>query len=239
MYDVELDVYQGPMDLLLDLIKKNELDIYDIPIAFLTTEFIREMNSRDLDMNTLSSFLLMASTLLQIKSKLLLPKKESQSEDEEEEEDPRDALVRRLLEYQIYKEVAQDFKGREEEGQKLLTRLPQEIISKEEAYLLQDLETQDLVTCFAQILIKYQDRTNEELRPIYAERFKVSDCIEKIRFCLVDQKKVSFDSLLSDQPCREEIITNFLAILELAKAGGCHLSYRPQARELFIERREE
>ena len=140
MYDVELDVYQGPMDLLLDLIKKNELDIYDIPIAFLTTEFIREMNSRDLDMNTLSSFLLMASTLLQIKSKLLLPKKEAQSE-EEEEEDPRDALVRRLLEYQIYKEVAQDFKGREEEGRKLLTRLPQEIISKEEAYLLQDLET--------------------------------------------------------------------------------------------------
>lgn len=239
MYDVELEVYQGPMDLLLDLIKKNELDIYDIPIAFLTTEFIREMNSRDLDMNTLSSFLLMASTLLQIKSKLLLPKKESQSEDEEEEEDPRDALVRRLLEYQIYKEVAQDFKGREEEGQKLLTRLPQEIISKEEAYLLQDLETQDLVTCFAQILIKYQDRTNEELRPIYAERFKVSDCIEKIRFCLVDQKRVSFDKLLSDQPCREEIITNFLAILELAKAGGCRLAYRPQARELFIERREE
>ena len=238
MYDVELDVYQGPMDLLLDLIKKNELDIYDIPIAFLTTEFIREMNSRDLDMNTLSSFLLMASTLLQIKSKLLLPKKEAQSE-EEEEEDPRDALVRRLLEYQIYKEVAQDFKGREEEGRKLLTRLPQEIISKEEAYLLQDLETQDLVTCFAQILVKYQDRTNEELRPIYAERFKVSDCIEKIRFCLVDQKRVSFDKLLSDQPCREEIITNFLAILELAKAGGCRLAYRPQARELFIERREE
>lgn len=239
MYDVELDVYQGPMDLLLDLIKKNELDIYDIPIAFLTTEFIKEMNARPMDMNTLSSFLLMASTLLQIKSKLLLPKKEREDESQEEEVDPRDALVRRLLEYQVYKEVAVDFKAREEEGLKLITRLPQEIISKEEAYLLQDVESKDLYSCFTEILLKYEERTNEELRPIYAEKYKVSDCIENLRYHLVDKSQVAFADLLSDQPCREEIITNFLAVLELVKAGGCHLVYDPKKVELFIERRED
>lgn len=239
MYDVDLDIYQGPMDLLLDLIKKNELDIYDIPIAFLTTEFIKEMNARTMDMNTLSSFLLMASTLLQIKSRMMLPKRKEDSDEDEEELDPRETLVKRLLEYQVYKEVAKDFKSREEEGMKALTRLPQEIISKEEAYLLQELETEDLFSCFTEIIIKYEDRTNEELRPIYSERFKVSDCIENLRFHLVERKRILFTDLLSESPSREELISNFLAVLELAKTGGCHISYKPKEVQIYIERREE
>ncbi len=239
MYDVDLDIYQGPMDLLLDLIKKNELDIYDIPIAFLTTEFIKEMNARTMDMNTLSSFLLMASTLLQIKSRMMLPKRKEDSDEDEEELDPRETLVKRLLEYQVYKEVAKDFKSREEEGMKALTRLPQEIISKEEAYLLQELETEDLFSCFTEIIIKYEDRTNEELRPIYPERFKVSDCIENLRFHLVERKRILFTDLLSENPSREELISNFLAVLELAKTGGCYISYKPKEVQIYIERREE
>ncbi len=237
MYDVDLEVYQGPMDLLLELIRKNELDIYDIPIAFVTREFLKEMDQKSMDMNNLSSFLLMASTLLAIKSKMLLPKHQ---EEEEEEEDPRADLVQKLLEYKVYKEIAQDFKGREIEGSKVLTRLPQEWVSKTDAYLLQDLASQDLLEAFTELLARSQARANEGgIQPIYAERFKVSDCLMDLRQALVEKKKISFESLLSQEPTREEVISYFLGLLELAKTGGCHILYHAREKKIYIERREE
>jgi segregation and condensation protein A len=119
-YQVKLDAFEGPLDLLLHLIKKEELDIYDIPIARVTRQYLEYLEMmRMLDLDVAGEFIVMASDLMRIKARMLLPKPEEQ---EEEEADPRAELVRRLLEYKKYKEVARDLKGRESDRLVLFTR---------------------------------------------------------------------------------------------------------------------
>ena len=137
-YNIVLKTYEGPMDLLLDLIKENEIDIYDIPIFKITEEFLKYIeNMKKLNLTLTSDFILMASTLLEIKSKMLLPKKEA-LDDEEVEEDPRLDLVESLLEYKKYKEASEILKIQEEYESKSFYKLRTEIFSMSEMDFLKD-----------------------------------------------------------------------------------------------------
>ena len=148
-YNIVLKTYEGPMDLLLDLIKENEIDIYDIPIFKITEEFLKYIeNMKKLNLTLTSDFILMASTLLEIKSKMLLPKKEDLDEEAEEEEDPRQDLVESLLEYKRYKEASEILKVQEEYESKSFYKLRTEIFSMNEMDFLKDSNVDKLSLAF-------------------------------------------------------------------------------------------
>ena len=156
---VKLQVFEGPLDLLLHLLDKNKVNIYDIPIVEITNqymEYIAEMKRQDL--NVLSEFLVMAATLIDIKSKMLLPKSENE---EEEEEDPRNELVQQLLEYKMYKCMAYELKDRQMDAQKVLFKeptIPEEVLAFEEPVNLEELVS-DVTLAKLNEIFKYYEKT--------------------------------------------------------------------------------
>jgi len=214
-YKIKLDIFEGPLDLLLHLIKKNEVDIYDIPISVITEqyleyiEFLKEMN-----LNLAGEFLLMAATLVHIKSRMLLPVPELASEDDEGE-DPREELIQRLLEYQRYKEASEELAGRLRLGRDVFLRghVPEQgELTREERPL--DVSIFALVESLREILKKAPEETVFELT---ADRFSVSDKINYILDTLGGAESVTFTGLFPEQAARGEIIVTFLAVLELVK----------------------
>ena len=158
-YNIVLKTYEGPMDLLLDLIKENEIDIYDIPIFTITEEFLRYIeNMKKLNLTLTSDFILMASTLLEIKSKMLLPKTKKLNNEDKDEEDPRKDLVESLLEYKKYKEASEILKIQEDYESKSFYKLKTEIFSMNEMDFLKESSVDKLSLAFFNILKKYKDK---------------------------------------------------------------------------------
>jgi segregation and condensation protein A len=216
-YHVRLDKFDGPLDLLLHLIKKNELDIYDIPIADITRQYLEYIRlMKDLNLDVAGDFLLMASTLLQIKSALLLPKNE-ENQGDEEELDPRAELIRRLLEYQQYKEAGMLIGARALLGRELFTR------SYPEAELLAagqddgplELELFDLVEAFRSLLTRIPVESFHEVDA--ADSLSIADSINEILALLQEKEMVEFDELVREDFTRERVIVSFLALLELCR----------------------
>lgn len=214
-YKVQLEVFEGPLDLLLYLIKKDELDIYDIPIERITTQYMQYMDlMRMLDLNIAGEFIVMAATLMMIKSRMLLPPEE-RAELEEEEEDPRWDLIRQLVEYKKFKDAAIHLQGLEEQQMDVFGRGSEAArLGPESTVALHDVSIFDLITAFNDALKKVK---TEELREIFAERYTVAEKIDLLVNMLKAQDRLSFSALFKDMGSRHEIVCTFLALLELMR----------------------
>ena len=226
--DIKLDVFEGPLDLLLHLIEKNKVSIYDIPIVEITNqymEYIREME-KTYSMESMSEFLVMAATLLKIKSKMLLPQPEK-----EEEEDPREELVRRLTEYKMYKYAAEELKDLSVDAQKVFFKpetVPEEIKYYEEPIrpeeIVGDITLEKLNQIFRMVMRRKKDRED-----------KVEDRMDDIRRQIRGLKKINFRTLLDIQPVKEMVIVTFLAVLELMKVGEIKVSQEHNFAEIYLD----
>lgn len=211
-YKVQLPEFEGPMDLLLYLIKTNELNIYDIPIAFILDEYIKYVDMlKVLNLNTIGDFLVLAAQLIFIKSKMLLPRSTA---DDEELEDPRTELVQKLLEYKQFKEASKQLGGREAYFSEMYSRMnPAGDAEKKEEIMLQ-VSVFDLIKAFERIL----SRTKEvHVREILVTRFSVNDKISWIMDLLEKNESLSIEQLFEPMEERIEMIITFLAMLELTK----------------------
>lgn len=216
-YSVRLDKFEGPLDLLLHLIRKNELDIYDIPISVITRQYLDYIKlMKDLNLEVAGDFLVMASTLLHIKSRLLLPQDEEE-EGEEEALDPRAELIRRLLEYQQYKEAGQVLEARALLGREVFSRTCPEpgLAAHQEEEGPLELSLFDLVDAFRALLARIPAESFHDVAP--AETFSIADCINEILSLLQERETVFFDDLVADDLTRERVIVTFLAVLELCR----------------------
>jgi segregation and condensation protein A len=215
-YKVQLEVFEGPLDLLLYLIRKEEVDIYDIPIERITTQYVQYIElMRMLDLNLAGDFLVMAATLMMIKSRMLLPVEERPVAEEEEEDDPRWDLVRQLVEYKKFKDAAIFLEGLEDERDGIFGREGEHLTLEAKPDLaLRDVSLFDLLTVFNDALKKV---SQEDLREIFAERFSVGDKIEAITQRLRSEDRFPFAALFSEMASRHEIVCTFLAVLELIR----------------------
>jgi segregation and condensation protein A len=214
-YKVRLEVFEGPLDLLLYLIKRDEVDIYDISLERITQQYLEFMDAfKVLDLDVAGEFVVMAANLIYLKSRSLLPVSVQPPEEEAEEEDPRWELVRQLLEYKKFKEAAQHLQRREATQQSLFGRLPEKLETAGERPL-GDVSVFDLINAFNNILKRIDQK--EDLREIFEERFTVSDKIELVMKLTAEGVPLKFTELFSGVASRTEVVVTFLAILELIR----------------------
>lgn len=224
---IKLEAFEGPLDLLLHLIDKNKVDIYDIPIVEITNqymEYIQEMQKKDL--NVMSEFLLMAATLLDIKCKMLLP---VEVNEEGEEEDPRQELVEQLLQYKMYKYMSYELKDRQMDGERLMFKtetLPSEVKEYQEPVdldvLLDGITLSRLNEVFQDIMKRQfnkMDPVRSTFGKIEKEEITVEDKMSYLNEYVKTHKKFSFSELLKNQKTKMQTVVTFLAILELMKMG--------------------
>jgi segregation and condensation protein A len=213
-YAIKLDIFEGPLDLLLYLIKKNEVDIYNIPIAAITEQYLNHLElMRSMNLDLAGEYLVLAATLLNIKSKMLLPPEEKE-EGEEEQPDPRAELVRQLLEYQTFKEAAFNLGQRTLLERDVFKRGIVQEIKKEPGEELIEVDLFQLVEAFREIVSGLKD---DDLLEIDTEKMSLSDRIYEIMERLSVEKSMHFRDLLADVHDRRMIIYTLLAILELMK----------------------
>jgi len=224
---VKLQVFEGPLDLLLHLIDKNKIDIYDIPIVEITNQYMEYINAMEkADLNVMSEFLLMAATLLDIKCKLLLPKEENE---DGEEEDPRQELVEQLLEYKLYKYMANELKDRQTDSEYAMYKdatVPEEVLKYEEPVdmdaLLGELSLSKLNLIFQDVMkrqVNKIDPVRSKFGKIQKEEVTLPDKLEYITAYARNHQKFSFRQLLNKQSSKTQIVVTFLAILQLMKEG--------------------
>ncbi len=216
-YKVKLDIFAGPLDLLLFLIKKDKIDIYDIPIVEVTEQYLGYMGIIELlDLEVAGEYLVMAATLIHIKSKLLLPPDEEELE-EEEQLDPREELVRRLLEYKKYKDAASGLREMYEDNRDKFLRKgsgEKSTIVGEDGSEYCEASLFDLITAFRKVL---KTVPRDIFHKVIKDRYTVSDKIHEIYHILSRQTRVQFLKLFAQSKDKDEAITVFLAILELLK----------------------
>jgi segregation and condensation protein A len=216
-YKLRLDVFEGPLDLLLYLIKKNDIDICDIPISAITDQYLEYIDlMKMMDLDVIGDFLVMAATLMQIKSKMLLPPDPGQAE--EEEMDPRDELVKRLQEYKVFKEIAEKLKEKESFRQDLFGRSMDEVLAKEikddakEVYFEASLF--DLINAFTKAIRKFKEET---VYQVNREEFTVEQKIHEILHLLLEKENILLTELFAKARSKIEVIVTFMSILELIR----------------------
>lgn len=240
---VKLEIFEGPLDLLLHLIEKNKIDIYDIPIALITEQYmdyLKAMEKQDLD--NMSEFLVMAATLLKIKSRMLLPQEETE---EEEPEDPRQELVERLLEYKMYKFMSLELRDRHTDADKMMFKkstLPPEVADfKEEINLeelIGDLTLSKLNDIFRSVMKKQVDKIDpvrSKFGKIEKEEVNLSKKMRYVQEYGLAYKKFSFRKLLEEQNDKMDLIVTFLCILELMKMGRVSIIQEEIFDDILIE----
>ena len=239
---VKLQVFEGPLDLLLHLIDKNKIDIYDIPIVEITNqymEYIRAMEKEDL--NVMSEFLLMAATLLDIKCRMLLPKEVNE---EGEEEDPRQELVDQLLEYKMYKYMSYELRDRQVDGEQAMYRspaIPEEVLAFEEPVdldqLLGDLTLARLNRVFREVMRRQTDKIDpvrSKFGKIEKEEVTLPDKLLYVAEFAKRHRKFGFRELLERQHSRIQVVVTFLAVLHLMKDGTIHIEQEQPFDEITI-----
>ena len=241
---LKLQAFEGPMDLLMHLIEKNKIDIYDIPIVTITDQYLAYMRQMQHDdMNVTSEFLVMAATLLDIKSRMLLPREEK--DDGEEEEDPREELVRRLLEYKMFKYMSEELKEKHRhEGFRYFK--PQDLPEEVRSYvpplnyeeLIGDRTAQSLQTVFAEVLKRKKSRVDpirSGFGKIRKEEISVADKELYIRAYLTNHPHADFREMLEQEDSKEEIIVTFLVILELMKSQKIRITQEEAFGKILID----
>ena len=223
----KLQTFEGPLDLLLHLIEKNKVDIYDIPIVLITEqylEYIKQMDTQDLDI--MSEFLVMAATLLDIKCKMLLPKEVNE---DGEEEDPRAELVQKLIEYKMYKYMAYELRDKQIDAGKNVFKnptMPKEVADYSQPIdydaLVGDMDLAKLNQIFKSIIKKQEDKVDplrSKFGKIEKDEINMEEKTVYIEEYVKTHKKFSFRNLLEAQPTKMEVVVTFLVILELMKIG--------------------
>ncbi len=239
---VKLQVFEGPLDLLLHLIDKNKIDIYDIPIVEITNqymEYIQEMQKKDL--NIMSEFLLMAATLLDIKCRMLLP---VEVNEEGEEEDPRAELVEQLLQYKMYKYMSYELKDRQIDGEKLWFKeasIPAEVMEYQEPVdldlLLEGITLSRLNQIFQDVMKKQYEKIDpvrSNFGKIEKEKVTVDDKMDYLNEYILSHKKFKFRDLLLHQKSKLHVIVTFLAILEMMKMGTVRVEQENTFDDIII-----
>ena len=233
-YKVRLEVFEGPLDLLLYLIKKEELDIHNIPIERVTAQYIQYLDlMKMLDLNIAGEFLVMAATLMMIKSRMLLPVEE-RPELEEEEEDPRWDLVRQLVEYKKFKDAALHLEALEVRREDIFGRAGAEaVLAREAETALHNVGLFDLISAFSDALKRVK---SEELQQIFAERFTVTEKIETLVDRLRREQRFCLSAMFAGMQSRAEIACTFLALLELIRLAQARAVQKKIHGEIWIER---
>lgn len=225
---IRLKDFDGPLDLLLQLIGKAKIDIKDIFVSQITDQYIESVNNAvDLDMEEATSFLVMAATLLEIKSRSMLPKPPKPLEDGELS--PEEALIRQLQEYKIFKETAENMQQFEKAAAAMYHKLPEEYPLPPPSFELTGLTLQGLVEAFARVYARKPEADEIEEpkvanRDIQRDVHTVPECMLHILKGLKRKGQMTFDELISHAPTKEEVVTLFLALLELLRLGKAHIS---------------
>jgi len=214
-YKIKLEIFEGPLDLLIYLVKKDHLNIYDIPIAKVTEQYLQYLNLMQLlDLNIAGEFLVIAAELLKIKSRMLLPVEEAAVE--EQEEDPRAELVKRLLEYERFKEIASSLREREESQKEVFKRpkieIEKNISEQKEVYF--EASIFDLINAFSQAL---KDIPKEVFYEVIKDEFTIEEKVHDLLHLLLVSSSLRISELFSKTKNKLEVIVTFLAILELIR----------------------
>ena len=243
----KLEQFEGPLDLLLHLIEKNKVSIYDIPIAEITDQYLEYVSQMEReDLNVVSEFLVMAATLLDIKSRMLLP---DEVNEEGEEEDPRAELVERLLEYKMYKYMAFELKDRELDAEKVFYKnptIPKEVARYEPPVdldkLLDGLTLAKLQRIFESVMKRREDKVDpirSNFGTIRQEPVSLEEKITSVMDYARKHRRFSFRAMLERQGDKLEVVVTFLAVLELMKIGKIHLTQEHLFDDMEIETLEE
>jgi segregation and condensation protein A len=233
---LKLEKFEGPFDLLFFLIEKNQIDLYDIPISEITDQYLDYLNAmQELDLEIASEFLIMAATLLHIKSRMLLPGRETLSEDEA---DPREELILRLAEYKKYKEFSAVLKDREEKWEHVHYKLPEALPGPEEETEL-EVSPENLRLCFRDLLKKYHEKMDDVSskmeRILNREKVSLRVKVKEILDLLGKGIKIHFSKLYNkNQKSRLEVATGFLAVLEIVKVGRAEVEQASAFEEIYI-----
>lgn len=241
---LKLQVFEGPLDLLLHLIDKNKVNIYDIPIVEITDQYMQYIDEiKKNDLNIMSEFLLMAATLLSIKSKMLLPKEVM--EDIEEEEDPRAQLVQQLLEYKMYKSMAYELRDRQVDASQVYFKgktLPKEVEAYETPLdveeLMMDITLSQLNQVFQSVIRRQKFRVDpirSKFCEIKQEEISLEEKMNDLSDYVLTHQTFSFRELLEKQATKTEIIVTFLAVLEFMKAGKIIIAQKKIFDDIVIQ----
>ena len=236
-YKVKLEVFEGPLDLLLYLIKRDEVDIYDISIERITKQYLSYLDAfQVLNIELAGEFIVMAATLLYIKSRTLLPVEQQMAEEDAEEDDPRWELIRQLIEYKKFKEAASLMRDQEAMQENLFARVPvTPDLAPSENLLVDEVGIFDLIHAFQKIL-KRLEKKPEDLREIFAENFTVSDKIDHVLRLTSSGVPIRFEELFADAAGRTEIVVTFLAMLELIRLKQLRVRQESLCAEIWIDR---
>lgn len=241
--NIKIDAFEGPLDLLLHLIKKSEVDIYDIPIAEITDQYIEYLKEmEELDLNIASEFLVMAATLLEIKSQMLLPRKKNIDDEEASDIDPRQELVEKLIEYKKYKEFAEQLKSID--GNNYIFFKAPEVIDdiENDEVLFKNITLENLMYSFKKIVDTYENKFNKRgaiPKDIDYDEYKIEDKMDDIQRALVKNKKLKFNQFFLYAKDKLEIIVIFLAMLELIKLKAIRVVQYDNFGDIIIEGQEE
>ena len=234
-YKVELDVFEGPLDLLLYLIKKDEVDIYNIPIERITAQYMEYLNLMELlDLDIAGEFIVMAATLMMIKSRMLLPVEDRPEMDDEDEIDPRWELVRQLVEYKRFKDLAGRLQVREDDQSNVFSSGGTHIVldAEEPGVVLQDVTLFDLISAFRDVL---RTVTPDEPQEIMADQYTVEHQLNTILETMQTARRAHFKSLFRPHAHRMEVICTFLALLELIRLRRVCVRQDAHFEEIMIE----
>lgn len=244
--DIKLDAFEGPLDLLLHLISREEVDIYDIPIVNITSQYFEAIKEVDaLDLDFASEFIVMAATLLEIKSKMLLPEKNEMEIFEFAHEDPRLELVKRLVAYKMFKEMAMHLRTTEGALDEVVFReqddLNQYIDNVPKASLNKDLDATLLVDAVKRLMIKmnrFDEHRQTYFKGIKRDHFTVEDKFKHIRHHLDSQDRIMFSKLFGEYFTKEEVVVTFLALLELLKLKEIRITQNTLFEDIEIIKRK-
>ncbi|UCE35094.1 MAG: segregation/condensation protein A [Deltaproteobacteria bacterium] len=230
-FEAKLQIFEGPLDLLLHLVRANEVDISDIPIAIITDQYLEYLDlMRALDINVAGDFLVMASTLMHIKSKMLLPRA---AEDGEELEDPRDEIVRPLMAYVQLKEAADELVGRDILDRDVFTRGIEEDESDDDEDLnATDVNLYQLMEAFKRVIKR---RYPDVVLSFTVETWSVKQKMAEIRDRLKGKKRILFRELFTEAASLSEMIATFLALLELVKIGFMNVLQEHPDKDILLE----
>ncbi len=237
-YKIMIDSFEGPMDLLLNLIEKSKIDIYDIPINTITEQYMDYIyNMEELNLEITSEFILMASTLLQIKSKMLLPK---ESTDEEEvEEDPREQLVLRLLAYKKYRKASEQLRKHEIIESKAFYKPKEDLSVYEEELDMENIDLSAIIKSINNIISRKGIKEKIiDIQEIEKEEYTVRECTNTIVDRLKEKSRFSFSELLNIKTTRGEIVAYFLSVLELIKLKIINIKQEKNFSDLIIIKRD-
>lgn len=241
--NIKVSNFEGPFDLLLHLIKKNEMDIYNIKIHEVTNQYLEYIDGmKEMDLEITSEFIVVAATLLEIKSKMLLPKDKKKDEDEEEE-DPREQLINKLIEYRKFKAAAEFLKLRKYEAGITFSKKPEIIEEKNINYsnenLFKDITMLDLYNLYNQLMNRYISKQNTEniiQTRIPSDKFKIEDKMVEIKSRLMENIRVNFLDVVYECESKNEVVVTFLALLELIKLRAIKVLQEDNFKEIYVER---